>query len=354
MNSAAPVFIVGTGRCGSTMLSNMLREHPAVLSLSEFIVFMCDLGGRIAGFLPPGDATAEQVWAILGGFHPRQNQMIRHGVEMDEMIYPLAPDSRFNRETGVPAILQTTLPHITPDHDAFFDRLRAFVMDLGPAPMAVQYSRVFDWMRETFGKRVWAERSGGSLRLVKELSDQFPEARFVHIIRDGRDCAISMSGHHGFRMMMTCVMLEENLGYDPYETEERSGIEDLAEEMYRLLPEHFDPKVFRNMKPSPALFGHYWSGELIKGLPVLAALGPDRVLSLHFEDILARPESCLRRMIEFVGSDFADEEWVRKAAATIRPVKSSWRKLESGELARLEAACQPGFEALETGARLAA
>jgi hypothetical protein len=28
-------FIVGTGRCGSTLLSQMLAEHPAVLSLFE-------------------------------------------------------------------------------------------------------------------------------------------------------------------------------------------------------------------------------------------------------------------------------------------------------------------------------
>jgi hypothetical protein len=29
-------IIIGTGRCGSTMLSHMLHLHPRVLSLSEF------------------------------------------------------------------------------------------------------------------------------------------------------------------------------------------------------------------------------------------------------------------------------------------------------------------------------
>ena len=37
---STPTYVVGTGRCGSTMLSNMLREHPKVLSISEFFGFV--------------------------------------------------------------------------------------------------------------------------------------------------------------------------------------------------------------------------------------------------------------------------------------------------------------------------
>ena len=43
------VFVVSTGRCGSTMLSNMLRLNPEVLSLSEFLVLL------IPDPLPPGE-----------------------------------------------------------------------------------------------------------------------------------------------------------------------------------------------------------------------------------------------------------------------------------------------------------
>ena len=32
-----PTFVVGTGRCGSTMLSKMLREHPQVLSCAATV-----------------------------------------------------------------------------------------------------------------------------------------------------------------------------------------------------------------------------------------------------------------------------------------------------------------------------
>ena len=44
---SVPTFVVGTGRCGSTMLSNMLREHPQVLSLSEFFSMISDAGFRL-------------------------------------------------------------------------------------------------------------------------------------------------------------------------------------------------------------------------------------------------------------------------------------------------------------------
>ena len=49
---AAPVFIVSTGRCGSTMLSNMVNLHPRMLSVSEFFSSLADgafQGGRMGG-----------------------------------------------------------------------------------------------------------------------------------------------------------------------------------------------------------------------------------------------------------------------------------------------------------------
>ena len=53
-----PVFIVGAGRYGSTMLSNMVRSHCAILSVSD-LVSVADLGGRIPyriHFQPPPSA----------------------------------------------------------------------------------------------------------------------------------------------------------------------------------------------------------------------------------------------------------------------------------------------------------
>ena len=124
-----PVFIVGTGRCGSTMLSNILREHPAILSLSEFFASVTDVWTRIPQTFPEGTIPAYQFWEILSTHYPQQNVLIRLGIEVDELLYPYrTPSSRFDAETGAPAILQTTLPHLTDAHDALFDEVQQFVL----------------------------------------------------------------------------------------------------------------------------------------------------------------------------------------------------------------------------------
>src|SRR5690242_10168524 len=135
----APAFIVGTGRCGSTMLSNMLREHPAVLSISEFLVTIADFGGRMSHAFPGVPIDATRVWSVVAGCHPKQTTLLRNHCEIEEMIYPLTPGSRFSRETGVPAVMFATLPHITTKHDALFDELHEFVMTLNPGQPMRQY-----------------------------------------------------------------------------------------------------------------------------------------------------------------------------------------------------------------------
>jgi hypothetical protein len=42
------------------------------------------------------------------------------------------------------------------------------------------------------GKNRWAEKSPNNIFCIKEILDFFPDARFVHVIRDGRDVALSL------------------------------------------------------------------------------------------------------------------------------------------------------------------
>jgi putative sulfotransferase len=340
-----PVFVVGTGRCGSTLLSRCLGAHPEVLSLSELLVFAADLGGRIEQALPEGDLDGEGLWRILGGIHPRQTLMLRHDVMMEEALYRPGPGRRFTKESGIPAIAATTLPHLSPNPDALFDTARALCAGLPRAPAGRTYAAFLDRLRDTMGRRVWVERSGGSLRVVRRLRAMFPEARFVHIVRDGRDTALSISRHLGFRMMFAGAQLSEAMGADPYENSDRSNIASVPEPLRPLLPEHFDAAHFRAMALPPAMCGAYWSGEIAAGLRDLAGLGAGALLTLRYEDLLAHPHAMLDRFFRFVmrGEPGVD---VAALATGIRRPSADRHALPAADAAALDEACAPGFAAL--------
>jgi hypothetical protein len=340
-----PVFVVGTGRCGSTLLSRFLAMHPDILSLSELLVFATDLGGRIAEAFPPGDVDGAALWSILGAAHPRQTLMLRHGVMMDEALYRPGPGRRFDASTGIPAIAATALPHLGGDPDARFDDWAAAARALPPAPIGRQYAALFDRMRDEAGARVWVERSGGSLRVVRRLREHFPEARFVHIVRDGRDAAISMSKHAGFRLALAAAQVTEILGVDPYENADRTWESDLPDALMPYLPERFDAAHFRQDETALPLCGHYWSGEMRAGLADLAGLDDAHLLTLRYEALLDEPASNLDRFFRFVLQG-APEVDVDAYAALVRRPSSDWRALPTAEATALDRACEPGFQAL--------
>jgi hypothetical protein len=345
-----PVFVVGTGRCGSTLLSQFLAMHPDVLNLSELLVFMTDLGSRIPESFPEEEIDGTQLWRLLSGIYPRQSMMLRHDVMMDEALYRPGPGRRYTKESGIPAIAATTLPHLSPDPDALFDRLAVMAADLPRAPFGVTFNALFDRLRAAMGARLWVERSGGSLRVVRQLRRHFPQARFVHILRDGRDTALSISRHHGFRMALGVAQMTAILGADPYDGGPQPDPAALPEPLRPYLPESFDAGFFRADTPGLPLCGHYWSGEILAGMEGLAGLGPDQLLTLRYEELLQRPVPVLDRFFRFIlqGKPGLDLE---ACAGMIRRPSADWRGLPPAASAALNAACGPGMAALE-GARM--
>jgi hypothetical protein len=339
----APAFVVGTGRCGSTLLSAMLREHGQVASLSEVFSFTTDLGGRIAESFPDGPIEGHAFWRIVAGAHPKISTLLRHGLVMDEVLW--RPGGRFTAEDGVPALLHTALPHLSDAPERWYEALAADVSHWPAAPVATHYRTLFDRLAASAGRFGWVERSGGSLRIVARLARAFPDAKFVHLVRDGRDCAMSMSRHFGFRMALVAAQLTEILGVDPYESPDRTWEGDVPDALAPFLPERFDADAFRRYETAIPLCGHYWAGELVAGVAELAALR-DRVLVLRYEDLLTDPRQVLRRLARFVVPGPVDEVWVARAAAQIRAPRSRWAELPPRVVSELNEACRPGFAAL--------
>src|ERR1700753_1075828 len=73
-----PTFVVGTGRCGSTMLSNVLREHPKVLSLSEFFPGITDSRRAcVAQALSSTPIDGPHFWEIVAGIKALGSHVLR-------------------------------------------------------------------------------------------------------------------------------------------------------------------------------------------------------------------------------------------------------------------------------------
>lgn len=341
---AGPILIVGTGRCGSTLLSHMIRQHPTLASISEVFSFVTDLGTRIERAFPQHALTGTEFWNIFAQPQPRQNLLLQHGLQMDEILYPFGR-GRFDRSDIPPAALAMA-PLLAPDApDELFDLWAQQAVHQPNATPAVHYRRFFDRIAALENKETWVERSGGSLRVVERLLNIFPDAKYVHLVRDGRDTAISMSRHVGFKMALLCGMQTEMLGIDPYESDIRDDERDLSDELACLLPENFTRQKFLQLNLPPALFGHYWSGEIRCGLDSLRNVEPERLLVVKYEELLAKPEECTERLARFLTDDVCGE-WLEQAAAMVRYQPPRWPQLTRREITELNEVCRPGFEAL--------
>lgn len=344
---STPTFIVGTGRCGSTLLSNLVRENPHIASISEFFSLASDLGARYPELFPEGALSAEAFWGLIGRGYPRSDLMIRYDVAMPEVIYPYKdPSARFNGSTGVPLISQATLPHLPGDPDALYDEVRAFVLGRPEQPIRAHYDDLFGWFTQRFDRRIWIERSGGIFNVMGPIWETFPDARFVHIVRDGRNTALSMNEHLGFRMFVLGQFLTDSLGVDPYYSEDREKLRRVPRQYRAFLPENFDAEAFRAFRFPLSMMGRLWSGQIEQGLKVLDQVPGDRLLTLRFEDLTAEPRAELSRLAAFLGEGFDVPAWLDTASKVVRRASSQWQTLDAKDQATLNAACQSGFDAL--------
>ena len=171
-----------TGRCGSTMVSDILNLHPRVLSLSEFFSFV-GLGAFRRRY-----RTGDRMWAFYSRQQPRTRLMLRERYE--ELRYPVDdPRARFTRQ-DVPPILCGTLPHLTDAYEALFDELEPVVRGQ-PRHRPKHTSGISS--HGCVG--VWAARSGWNVRAVRCCSGPSCCARFP---RHGWFTCTAMGGRRPF------------------------------------------------------------------------------------------------------------------------------------------------------------
>lgn len=255
----SPIFIGGYFKSGTSLLRALLGQHPAIASGLETHWFALD----------PASGTG------------RGGEPIAHAAARIATFFRL--------DTGV---VETAIVS-APSGEAAVDA-------------------VLTMHARQAGKRRWAEKTPDNLRHVTRIFAHWPEARFVHILRDPRDVYVSL----------------RNCG--------KAG--------------------------DPDAFARSWSDWIASGESEGTKAGPERFISIRYEDLVSSPEAVMRRVIAFVGEPWdpgvaqfagkSDEydlvlQTTGKRSTTLeslsRPLFGDraglWRReLSDDEAARLEAA----------------
>ena len=323
-------FIVGTGRCGSTLLSRMLHESPEAASIFEFFNGL-EMAQRFSAEPIDGPALAE----LIGGEQTFITMVLRRGYEVPEVTYPFGAGGRFSRDDGLPWLLVSCLPRLCDDPDSLYDETLAFARARPRQRLAEHYRELFAFLATRAGKSIWIEKSGSSIDYIRDLHALFPQARFLHLHRDGCEAALSMREHHAYRLAISLLYsLDPGLEARP----DDSG--DAADRIDQLLA----------ARPPAEPFGRYWSDQIVRGSEGASELDSARFREIRFEDLISEPRATLQEIAYFFELDPARDGWIARAAALVRGVPPTrLRDLGTAERKALIAACEPGLALLGRG-----
>jgi Sulfotransferase family len=247
------VFIVGCARSGTTVLQRIGDAHPqlAVIKQTRWIA---DWYEKRTALTPDGDLTPE--------FRER-----------------LAGHSGFANLGAEPAGLDGMLEN-------------------GNGPLAYRdfVTALFDLYGERRAKRRVGDKTPRYVRSIATLHELWPDAKFVHLIRDGHDVALSV------------------LDWSK------------AKGSLRRFPTWDDDPVL-----TTALF---WEWNVRLGREAGASLGSERYYELRYEALVADPEHESRKLCDFLGLAY-DPAMLRfhEGRSRSKPgldAKKAWRPVTRG------------------------
>jgi Sulfotransferase family len=209
------VFFVGSGRSGTTLYRNIFDSHPE-LAMSHEAHFVAPMVRNRSKY--EGD-----------------------GFDTDRFVDDLYGNPNFRRQGLDRAEVEAAMAVARPGDTA--DAVRT----------------VFAAYAAGHGKRRYGDKTPGYVTGIGPLAEAFPESRFVHIIRDGRDVA---------------------LGY--------------------LDRDEWGPSTL----PDAAF---YWASRVRRGQASGRELVQARYTESRYEDLVADPEAVTRRLCGFLDLDYRPE-----------------------------------------------
>jgi len=151
------------------------------------------------------------------------------------------------------------------------------------------------------GKRIVGDKSPLHTDYVDEIFELYPEAKVVHVVRDGRDVAVSLM-HHFWNLAKG----EHEAGIYDLEPEELA-----KRDAYREDPEAFGvsgQSIF--VEERLRQIAARWNRRTSKASREGTDLFGDKFLQIKYEDLLLRPVEIMRPVFELLGAP-SDEDTVR-------------------------------------------
>ncbi len=309
MSSQTPIFIISSGRTGSTLLAKMLNRHPEILIVSDLF----EPVGDEPYFHPGWRVSGGEFWKIIS--RPSFPQRIKSWRRKPNAELLFLPDD----DNLVSLLLSYTIPFISDEPIKFFYELEKEVSTFPEDNMPGQMIRLFNHLRDKIGKPLWVERTGGSLPHAEKIMKLWPEAKIVHNIRDPRETAISMMKGSFFRLYLE---LEKN----PQMGE-------------------WDESYFPPLEEMGAMLNRWF----VASEKAFNAFAPDRMHILRYEDLMQDAEKTLLELIPYFlerQPHAADHQWAKAEAEIIRPSSLKFSALDHTQQAALTAAVQESLDIL--------
>jgi len=236
---AEPVFVVGMNGSGTTMLLDNLGRHP-------------------------------QLYAF-----PRETRLIPYLIASRQRFGDLEKDENFRHlweeVLGINVFEYVNDHHKVPLPEDWQDY---------PRSLAGVLDGVFRYFAAREGKQRWCEKTPQHVQHMNKLGELFPLARFIHVIRDGRDSAAS-----------------------------------------------FNRRWYR----TPELTLFRWKKVVVAGHQLGEQLGPDRYLEVRYEDLTTDPEHWLQQICSFLKIPY-DEAVLLSAQPYLNVTPLQGGELELGRL----------------------
>ncbi len=313
MRKQTPIFVVSSGRAGSTLLAKMIHRHPELICISDIF----EPVGEIPFFDRERQVDGQEFFRVLS--QPSFPQRIKYWREQptSELLY-LPEDDEM-----VSLLVTYALPFITGgDPMPLFAEVEEAFKARGQASMADHLIYFCDWLRDRFDRSLWVERTGGSLPHMRRIIETWPDARIIHNFRDTRETAISMMTGSFFRLYLE---LEKNPDLGDWDSSYMPPLEEMGAMLNR------------------------W---IVDAVDALEAVPAERKLDLSFEQLLTDTSATLLRFCAFVlerEPTAEDIAWAEAECAVVRPPKLRFPTLPEAEQAKLQEVCADGLAALGYG-----